>query len=55
MAGYSVDAEAREYSEGVRYRFHTLIGGYLHRPEVDGVGFSDEGSSSDAPEFEPPL
>ena len=50
IAGYRVDAEAREFSEGVRNRFHRLVGGYLRRLEVDGVGFSDEGSSSDAPE-----
>ena len=48
-AGYKVDADASEYSEGVRTRFHGHKDSYLHRLEVDGVGFS-ENSSSDTPE-----
>ena len=44
-AGYKVDADAPEYSEGVRSRFYSLIGGYLSRLEIEGDVYSELFSS----------
>ena len=44
-AGYQVDVDAPEYSEGVRSRFYSLMGGYLSRLEFEGDVYSEMSSS----------
>ena len=44
-AGYQVDVDAPEYSEGVRSRFYSLMGAYLSRLEFEGDVYSEMSSS----------